>query len=303
MKAAEENFRGLQMEDGIFSDEKLLELIDSAVERVLDEAGIYNIDHYGWSDIDTVDPDFVGHAMWQVSPPYEFSLYGSRPSRRPSELDRILTVSGSDFIGLMHAARETIGLCLLHKDSAAKRPFDTDKKFWLHHASSMMLLNIASDRVRSFFVAARFNCSPVEYDKKGKKSKQYTAPFIEAWEGLHEDDVSLKSLLEEIKQLSNNVFESRGKRNKLVHEVLSRDGSMHVRLMDMEQESFDNSCEKLVSASDSEFSFPDIDYVFEKNNKELLEAVMEVVGWYKVLAKFSGLVFEVEHHLRNYRTQ
>jgi hypothetical protein len=279
--------------------DELLRLIDTAVERVLSEAGVYNIDSHGWLDVDTVDPEFAGHAMWQISPPYEFLFYSSRPHRRPNVLDCILTVSGNDFIGLMHAARDSIGLCLLHKSLAEKRPLEIDKKFWLHHASSLMFLNIASDRMRKFFIAASFKCSSADYESKSNKSKKYTAPFVDACAGCKGGDVALEELFEEVKELSNSVFEYRGKRNKMVHEVLSPDGNMHVKLMDIEKESFDGSCEK--PSRDFFSGFPDIDYVLDKNNEELSMAVSDIVGWYKVLVRFSSLIFEIECFLRQGR--
>jgi hypothetical protein len=39
------------------------------VQAALKDAAIYEIGSYGWLNEDEPDPEFIGHAMWQVDAP------------------------------------------------------------------------------------------------------------------------------------------------------------------------------------------------------------------------------------------
>jgi hypothetical protein len=39
------------------------------VQEALNEASIYAIGSYGWVSENDPDPEFIGHAMWQVDQP------------------------------------------------------------------------------------------------------------------------------------------------------------------------------------------------------------------------------------------
>ena len=94
--------------------EKLVEYLDQEAGNLLLSHNVYDIGNYGWQSEDTEDPDYIGHAMWQTNPPIETEweyLFGNGPVRhRPTEKEKLLTVAGSDFEGLMRASRLSIGL-------------------------------------------------------------------------------------------------------------------------------------------------------------------------------------------------
>jgi len=45
---------------------QLDEVLRSEAEDLLQEAGVFEFDSYGWLNADDADPEFVGHAMWQT---------------------------------------------------------------------------------------------------------------------------------------------------------------------------------------------------------------------------------------------
>lgn len=47
--------------------EKLVEYLDQEAGSLLLSKGIYDIGNYGWKSEDTEDPEYIGHALWQIS--------------------------------------------------------------------------------------------------------------------------------------------------------------------------------------------------------------------------------------------
>ena len=39
--------------------DKLIEYLDTEIRAYVEEAGIYRIDSYGWSDAETEDPEYI----------------------------------------------------------------------------------------------------------------------------------------------------------------------------------------------------------------------------------------------------
>ena len=89
------------MEKQLMSKIKLLKGLKQEIAEQLRSREVYDIGHYGWQDENTPDPQFLGHAMWQVDPPLQQdhnSLLDDTPVRhRPSVEEEVLAVSGSDF--------------------------------------------------------------------------------------------------------------------------------------------------------------------------------------------------------------
>src|ERR1700722_16864820 len=93
------------------------------MEVVLNAASIWHIDAIGWLNADDMDPEFIGHAMWQTDRPLDddWSTFNARrPTKEqapsiqpPEEWTKVIAVSGVDFEGLMKAARMSIGLFLI----------------------------------------------------------------------------------------------------------------------------------------------------------------------------------------------
>jgi hypothetical protein len=55
----------------LITTEKLVEYLDQEAGILLLSQDVYDIGSYGWQSEDTEDPDYIGHAMWQVNPPLE----------------------------------------------------------------------------------------------------------------------------------------------------------------------------------------------------------------------------------------
>ncbi len=168
------------------TNNKLVEYLDREATDLLLSHAVYDIGNYGWQSEDTEDPEYIGHAMWQTNPPVETEwdyIFNTGVVRhRPTEKQKLLTVAGNDFEGLMRASRMSIGLCLLHKSIAMQKPLADNHYFWLHHTDSILQLDIASDRLREYFIVTFFDETSERYKSKsnGRKNNWYVTPFIQA---------------------------------------------------------------------------------------------------------------------------
>jgi len=234
------------------STRKLAKYLDQEIAERLGERQVYDIGNYGWLDEHTPDPQFLGHAMWQVEPPlqYKFHLgFGGTPvGHRPTEEEEVLAVSGSDLEGQMRLARMSLGFSLWQQQIAEEALFDDNDYFWLHCVSAMVMLNAASDRLREFFVMAFFREKVSTYDNKkgtwkGEENKYYyyQTPFIQARDSEARDpaDQSMGELLGKLASLAENIFRNREDRNKMVHEVTSMIGKRERELTRKQRQRFD----------------------------------------------------------------
>ena len=156
--------------------------IQQDVQVALNEASIYAIGSYGWVSENDPDPEFIGHAMWQVDqPPLDQSaLFGEGPvRRRPKDIEREILISGEDFCGLMEMARLSIGLSLVWKSQAQQNPINESNFFWLHHTDSFLKLAMASDRLRDLLIIACTGKAAKGYGKNQKRKSRltYVTPF------------------------------------------------------------------------------------------------------------------------------
>lgn len=84
------------------STQKLAKYLDQEIEARLVERQIYDIGHYGWLDGDTYDPEFLGHAMWQVQSPLlndhlNLGFPDIPVTHKPTKEEVALVVTGRDF--------------------------------------------------------------------------------------------------------------------------------------------------------------------------------------------------------------
>jgi hypothetical protein len=188
------------------SDSDLDDALRKEIEKLLNEAAVYNFGAYGWLDAYTADPEYIGHAMWQVEPSLDFdSFNGDRqPQAAIPDWQQWLAISGADLVGLMNAARMSIGLFLFQAKLSEGALFNTEF-YDLHQMSAIIYLATASERLREFFIAAAFRKSKKAYNKgvqyKGQERGGYVIPFEEA-----KDSFALLSdeLLDPLKGTSNN---------------------------------------------------------------------------------------------------
>jgi hypothetical protein len=288
------------------STPKLLEYLKKKIAEHLISHEVYDIGHYGWLDEDTPDPQFLGHAMWQVEPPLQHehhSAFGEAPVRhRPSEEEEVLAVSGSDFEGLMRLSRMSLGLSLWNQQFDEPAMFEDNDHFWLHYLSTMVMLNAASDRLREFFVMAFFRMKTDAYDRKkgacfGNKYNWYQTPFIEAKDSANS---SIAVQLEGLAILAEEIFRHRKTRNTMVHEIATKVGERERKLTRLQRDRFD---EQQISGFVPQVpKFEETKQRFtqaqDSHKAEIRQTMDDVVSWYKTLVQASSYAFEVENRIR-----
>ncbi len=286
--------------------EKLVEYFDHEAGNLLLLQDVHDIGNYGWQSEDTEDPEYIGHAMWQISPPVETEweyLFGNDPVRhRPTEKEKLLTIAGNDFEGLMRASRMSMGLCLLHKTIAMKNLLDNNHYFWLHHTDSILQLNMASDRIREYFVVAFFDKTSDIYKTEGRKNSWYVTPFIQARDHCQENQIkpNIINTVMPLPDMADKIYSFRKLRNGIVHDISTRLGKMHHELIEKQQRAFDS--EQSVNTVND---IPEYNTMHQKkkelneeHKKKISESSDLIIEWYKTLVKFSSHVFEAEHWLR-----
>jgi len=287
--------------------EKLVEYLDQEVGNLLLSSDVYDIGNYGWQSEDTEDPNYIGHAIWQTNPPVEAEweyLFGDGPVRhRPTEKEKLLTVAGNDFEGLMRASRLSIGLCLLHETIAARKPLDDNHYFWLHHTDSILLLNMASDRIREYFLVAFFDETSDGYKRKGKNNGRFVTPFIKANDLCRSAALS-KNIVDAVAALpdmADRIYSFRESRNGIVHEISTKLGKMQEEFIEDQQQAFDS---KRGTKTAKEYSLEEMSEMHveieAKHKEELSRSSESIIEWYKILVKFSSHVFETEYWLRKH---
>jgi hypothetical protein len=196
------------------------------IEVFLHQIGIAR--SYGWQNAHDADPEFIGHAMWQTDTPLD-DLFESesdsatRPDA-PEWLKRI-ALEGTDFEGLVQAARMSIGLFLVQANLAQDNifhSFNHGDLFDLHWMSSIIYLSTASDRIRSLFVAAVFRKTSDEYEKgkyNGQDRGWYATPFFEAKDCIASSSTIEQEALVRLPDLAEEVHQLRKVRNGLIHQL------------------------------------------------------------------------------------
>src|ERR1051326_1837223 len=207
------------------------------IKVALNNASIYEIGSYGWKSESDPDPEYIGHAMWQIDqPPLDQSaLFGEGPvRRRPKDIEKEILISGEDFCGLMEMSRLSIGLVLVWKCQAQQNPINESNLFSLHHPDSFLKLAMASDRLRDLLVIACTGKAAKRYGKyqKGKPQPTYVTPFEDAAvliskRGIHEQN--LVKPIRELPAVARELAKFRGRRNEIVHDVATRMASSLVK--------------------------------------------------------------------------
>jgi hypothetical protein len=174
-------------------DKKIVPFLPAAVEgyveSILQEVKLHDIEHYGWLNENDPDPEFIGHAMWQVDQPsIDFNcLFGQSPVlTRPEDIEKEILTVGEDFCGLMKACRLSIGLTMMWHRQAHNRPFDESPFFQLHYVDAVIKLAVASDRIRDLLIVASTGDHAKAYKRKDKPNRLYIAPFDNAEELLND---------------------------------------------------------------------------------------------------------------------
>jgi len=289
----------------MLSDEELAEYLDSKITSLLQVHGIYDIGNYGWISEDTMDPESLGHAMWQTSPPletdWEFLLGNGPPKHRPTKIEELLIVAGHDFEGLMKASRLSIGLTLFYQSVAEKHPLSENQYFWLHNADAIFHLNMASDRAREYFVLSFFNESVKVFNNRGGKHSWYVYPFTKLvgyYESMPVGDL-VKSAIAPLPNIANRIFKYRERRNFIVHDIATKLGETNNNFIRKQQQAYDTAESPKTQILPTFEEVKRLRHEVECNHREELDKASTLIkDWYVLLVMLSNKIFEAEYWLR-----
>lgn len=284
--------------------------VEREVQEALKEASIYGIGSYGWVSENDPDPEFIGHAMWQVDqPPLDQSaLFGEGPvRRRPKDIEKEVLICGEDFCGLMEMSRLSMGLSLVWKSKAQQNLINESNFFWLHHTDSFLKLAMASDRLRDLLIIACTGKAAKRYGKnqKGKPRVTYETPFENAGVLISKRGIHEQNLVEPVRKLpavAQELAKFRIRRNAIVHDVATRMAKFIGETATVLQKRFDQEEKKPFvpnSGNGSEW------LVRSKTRRTEIELEIERASedlktWYTLLIEASNYVFQVEYWMRRH---
>ncbi len=272
---------------------KLLSKIHDEAEELLAANGVYDVHGYAWLDQDRPDPEYIGHAMWELTPPFEHEWLdpreGGRVTYEPTKRDEVLVRNGEDFVGTMEFARRSLGMALCYAAVARPKSHISDnREFWHEYATTLQWLNIASDRLREYFLVARFGQTEDEYRKKNKKNS-YAAPFTEPI-GDAQDNV--KKLLSELSSIAAEIQTHRDDRNSVVHEVATQAAQVSITLLREQRELAKKG--ETIRARNSTYEELQA-HIASIPDDPVAPEVAKMKLWYTRLVKAGSLVFEFEY--------
>jgi hypothetical protein len=286
----------------------LLETLEQEVRSILDAAKVFDIASCGWLNANDPDPEFIGHAMWQVDQPGldHAALFGEQPVRQcPGALDDVVLGLGEDFTGMMQASRLSIGLSLLWHQQARGHLLGQSPFYWLHHTDALLKLAIASDRLRDLLIVACTGASPSSYKGANQRNRRFATPFKEGKalleaRGLPDGRLIEAALL--LPPFGEQLFSYIDRRNRIVHEVATRMAKLMRESVSELRERFDR--ERLhgftpgpMPEDEAAWSAAEETRTQELHS-EIDDSLQEVVDWYRLLVHASNAVFQVEYWSR-----
>ena len=294
---------------GVYSKEypvNLLQSLQHEIDEMLAQEQIYEALDYAWEDENTPSDSYTGLAMWLQDVPFQLDedlWHRKSAPPNPTARDEFFLKSGEDFIGTMNLSRRALGVALYSQaNHDPKNLIDDEDHFWEYRAITAQWLNIASDRIRDYFVMARFQISYDDFRKLDDKKRRYHRPFTvpRVSEG-----PNATAVLRKLSPAAVRVTQFRQTRNRIVHEIASRQGSNALRyLHDQRKEAqqvpfvprlIENANWGAKSLADMGKQFND------ERLKEGSEAVSQLKTWYLTLVEAGSMVFEFECWNRNSR--
>ena len=210
-----------------------LDALRKKIEKLLHSRDVFDVDAFGWLNEYDVDPEFVGYAMWALSPPYDHHLMRSSdeaPSRAATEAQQRLMELGHDFFGLMKTARHFIGYALLHQP--AVRPLRVHPtEFDFNEFAALTALTAVADRLRDFIIVTALEIKP-------KSGNQAWEQFNKACDKLRASSFAAEAddLQKRFKAIHD---EARKARNKAVHELATQPARVERDLISRDREAFE----------------------------------------------------------------
>ena len=289
------------------SNAKLIEYIESHMDVLLDEKGVHPLGSYCYLNLEEYNPEYSGLESLISSP-----LLDQIDDENIDQPSVGVKVYGSDFVGLMKMVRLCIGYQLLYWKNYSE-PSDGNKDlswlilprvgdssfFLLHSTNSHILLNIASDRIRSYLISA-LNDADIDCDRIIKKHDSYDLVFSKIKDFLLEKEIDFKTISEKIdqaKQLAAELQKYRKKRNKLVHELTSKEGKSRKEDLTSPRWSMEDYFlphEEVIRRfrEDEDIERLDID-----------ESIETAVQWYVKLVEMANCVSYIEIHIRQQKAR
>lgn len=227
--------------------------------------------------------------MWELNPPFEHDwdhhLEGRKPKYTPTSRDEALLKNGEDLIATMAFARRSLGLALCYGVAADPLSIGNNEEFWQEYATTMMWLNIASERLREFSVMVRFSKKAKQYREHWRSNHpsgelEYSTPFKEAAQG---EASGISKSLAELAILSERLQEHRSQRNKLVHQISTITAQRSVYLL-REQRRIANNTNSPTATAMYQESLP--------------TAIEDLKLWFGQMMRAASLVFEFEYDCR-----
>jgi hypothetical protein len=283
--------------------EDLMMQLDDRAAELLTAAGIYPVLDYGWDGEDTPSDQYVGLAMWTTDAPFKpaFAFWNRQtPPPLPSERDEIFHRAGEDFFGTMEFARNAVGATLYRFEH--RKPdniLDDDERFWESRATATVWLNIASDRIRDYFVMARFGVTSKDYGKQHEKNGIYARPFR-----MHDpgETPHAKSAAHKLDPVAGKLGKLRRTRNEIVHSLASRQGHKAMVSLKNQREQAMNPTPVPRPSTEAFTRKSDWSRVVKKLSDKRLQEHQDAINvlkvWYMLLVEASALTFEFEYWKR-----
>ncbi len=276
----------------------LVQYFDEEVRDALLNNQLYCIDAYGWKDADTPDPAYNGYASWHLNPKVEFdfeSYWDERPfDVRPEDNDIQMMLNGYDFLEVMKAVWLHIGQSLFfqkHSDGSSELEFTYSS---LSLMSAISELNMASDRIRDYYVLAIANETHSRFIKRKNAGvsniRAYTAIYEFALN--HEKSNLLSEKIKKANELASSIGKKRKYRNNLIHKMASNNAVLQTKFLKQQQRLHDEQRATTDLAPKITENEMDGQMINDK-----LEFVKE---WYLELIELGNLVFELELYSRKF---
>lgn len=189
--------------------------------------------------------------------------------------------AGQDFIGTMISARRSIGMALNCAFLTDKSGISEDIEFWHEYATALQWLNIASDRIREFFLMTTFGHTPNQHS-----NKKYVAPFRDALSKTTKDN---RKTLTKLLDIAEQIRIHRKSRNSIVHEMATRTAQLSMAIL------YDQRQRGIQKGKDvpSRVAEPAM-----AGAHDVISGIETLKSWYKHLVDASSLVFEFEYFTR-----
>jgi hypothetical protein len=218
----------------------------------------------------------------------------------PTKRDEIFFKAGEDFIGTMELARNAIGICRYSWEvRKPDRTVDDEDGFWEYRAAAAVWLNIASDRIRDYFVMARFGMTSKDYKTLHKSNGIYARPFRMHPAGEGE---SAREAAFDLVSVAERLGRFRKTRNHIVHDIASRQGTNAVTSLNHQRKEAAQS--PFVPRSLGEVMVDwntrseGINAIVQEREDALRGALDELREWYLLLVRAASVVFEYEYWKR-----